>query len=65
MKYIYDTVNLRYSIWTGRTKEDYLDIINDKGQDGWKFICFTPNYARPKGVKGIELIFEKQISKEV
>ena len=65
MKYIYDTVSISYSIWTGRSKVDYLDIINEKGHDGWKFISFTPNYARPKGAKGIELIFEKQVSNEI
>lgn len=50
MKYIYDSVSISYSIWTGRSKEDYLDIVNERGQDGWKFVCFTPNYAKPKGV---------------
>lgn len=65
MRYIYDTVSISYSIWTGRSKDDYLDIINEKGMDGWRFVCFTPMNTRPKGVKGIELIFEKQVSKEV
>lgn len=59
---MYDTVSISYSIWTGRSKDDYLDIINQKGEDGWRFICFAPNYAKPKGVKGVELLFEKEVS---
>ena len=61
MKYIYDAVSISYSIWTGRSKDDYLDIINEKGRDGWRFITFTPINAKPKGVRGIELVFEKAI----
>ena len=60
MRYFYDTVNIRYNIWTGRSKEDYLEIINDKGKDGWRFVGFVPINLRPKGVKGTELIFEKK-----
>ena len=60
-KYIYETVIVKYSIWTGRAKDDYLEIINERGLDGWRFVTFTPVYARPNGVKGIELIFEKEV----
>lgn len=65
MKYIYDTVSISFNIWTGRSKEDYLDIINEKGKDGWRFVGFTPPHAKPKGVKGTELIFEKSIPDEI
>ena len=61
MKYIYETVSISYSIWTGRSSEDYLDIINERGNEGWRFVTFSPMNAKPKGVKGIELIFEKCI----
>jgi len=61
MRYIYETVAIPYSIWTGRSTADYLDIINDRGNEGWRFVTFSPMSAKPKGVKGIELIFEKQI----
>ena len=61
MKYIYETVAISYSIWTGRSKDDYLDVINERGEQGWRFVCFSPMNAKPKGVKGIELIFEKQM----
>ena len=60
MQYIYETIQISYSIWTGKSKDDYLDIVNERGSLGWRFVGFTPLAARPKGVKGIELIFEKQ-----
>ena len=62
MKYIYDAVSISFSIWTGRSKDDYLDIINEKGRKGWRFVGFVPMNVRPKGVKGTELIFEKAVS---
>ncbi|NNF36274.1 MAG: DUF4177 domain-containing protein [Saprospiraceae bacterium] len=61
MRYIYEAVSISYSIWTGRSKQDYLEIINERGDEGWRFVTFSPMGARPKGVKGIELIFEKQV----
>ncbi len=61
MKYIYEAVSISYSIWTGRAEEDYLRIINEKGQEGWRFVGFLPSYAKPRDVKGTELIFEKII----
>ncbi len=61
MRYIYESVSLKYSSMRGRSKEDYLEIINAKGSQGWRFVCFSPIQARPKGVKGIELVFERAI----
>ena len=61
MKYIYEAVSINFSIWTGRSKDDYLELINERGMQGWRFVTFAPAGARPKGVKGIELIFEKQV----
>ena len=61
MKYKYETIRINYSIWTGKSSDDYLEIINDRGAQGWRFVCFTPLEARPKGVDGIELVFEKPL----
>lgn len=61
MQYEYETINISYSIWTGKSKDDYLEIINERGANGWRFVGFTPLEARPKGVSGIELIFEKVV----
>lgn len=62
MKYEYETVAIDYSIWTGRAKQDFLEIINERGSRGWKFKGFAPTTARPKGVKGQEMIFEKELN---
>jgi len=62
MQYIYETESIKHNIWTNRSSDDYLIIINERGKAGWRFVCFTPIGARPKGVKGIELIFEKAIT---
>ena len=60
-QYKYETYILNFSIWTGRADQDFLEIINEYGSRGWRFITFAPSYAKPKGLKGIEIIFEKEI----
>ncbi|MBT8232270.1 MAG: DUF4177 domain-containing protein [Saprospiraceae bacterium] len=60
-KYEYEVVSIKYSIWTGRAKEDYLQVINEYGQNGWRFVGFAPINMKPKGTKGIELVFEKEL----
>ena len=64
MKFIYEAESISFSVWTGRSKDDYLQIINERGEQGWRFVGFLPATAKPKGVKGTELIFEKQIPEE-
>jgi len=61
-RYDYEVVTLGFNIWTGKAKEDYLKIINEYGDRGWRFVCFAPAAARPKGAKGTEMIFEKEIN---
>jgi len=62
-KFIYEAQSISYSIWTGKSRDDYLEIINERGRDGWRFVGFLPVNLKPKGkkVKGTELIFEKEI----
>jgi hypothetical protein len=60
-QYKYETYILNFSIWTGRTDQDFLNIINEYGSRGWRFVSFAPGHVRPKGVKGIEIIFEKEV----
>lgn len=62
--YIYEVVNISYNIWTGRSKQDYLEILNERGREGWRFVGFLPYNMRPKGVKGTELIFEKEMESD-
>ena len=59
MQYEYETIGISYSIWTGKSSEDYLEIINERGANGWRFVCFAPLNARPKGVSDLEMIFER------
>ncbi len=60
--YEYEAVNIDYSIWSGRAKSDHLEIINEYGSRGWRFVCFVPARCVPRGSKGIELVFEKTIT---
>lgn len=62
-QYEYETISINYSIWSGKSSDDYLDIINERGAHGWRFVCFAPASSRPKGkgVSGIELVFERVI----
>ncbi len=60
-KYIYEAESISFSNWTGKSKQDYLEIINERGSRGWRFVTFAPHSAIPKGVKGTELVFEKEI----
>lgn len=57
----YEAVQLKYSIWTGKAKFDYLEIINERGRAGWRFVGFAPTFARSKGVKYPEMIFEREL----
>lgn len=59
--YVYEAVAIGWSPWTGKSKGDYLEIINERGRDGWRFVGFVPTTFRVKGVKGTELVFEKEV----
>jgi len=58
--YIYEAEAIKYSAFMGRAKEDYLEVITRRGEQGWRFVSFVPPQAKTKGVKGTELIFEKE-----
>ena len=61
-KFEYKVVAMDFSIWTGRAKADYLQILNEYGAQGWRFTGFTPGQARPAKSKGVEMIFERESS---
>lgn len=42
MKYTYEAINISFNIWTGRSDDDYLEIINKRGKAGWRFVGFLP-----------------------
>ena len=48
-------------VWTGKPETDYLQILNEYGAQGWRFVDFVPNELRPKGVKGKEILFERAV----
>ncbi len=59
-KYEYKTVQFPVDrVWTGKPKEDYLQIINEYAQQGWRFIAFVPPICNARGFKGQELLFER------
>jgi len=60
-KFEYKVYNMKYSIWTGKADQDYLEVINKIGADGWRFVGFSPTHLNPKKVKGTDLIFEREI----
>jgi len=60
----YMAVNINLSKWSGKPNEDYLDILNEYGSKGWKFIQIAPQHFRPKKGWYMEMIFERKISKD-
>lgn len=59
-KYEYKVVTIDWSMWTGKAKTDYLEVLNELGEQGFRFITFAPHYVKAKGQKGIDIIFEKR-----
>jgi len=61
-KFEYKVVKLKYSQWTGKVETDYLEILNEYGEQGWRFIDFAPIHLANKESKGnYEMIFERKI----
>lgn len=63
--YIYETESLKYNTYIGRAKEDYLKVIAERGLQGWRFVCFVPLHGKVRKVKGLELVFEKEIESTI
>lgn len=63
-KYEYKVVKLKFSIWKQKAEADYLEVLNDYGQEGWRFVDFAPKQAVPDNANGnkIEMIFERRIT---
>ena len=60
--YEYKVVKLKFSIWKQKPDGDYLEILNELGGQGWRFIDFAPRHVVPKETKhDIEMIFERKI----
>ena len=65
MKYKYQAIRIPYNSWSGKAEADYLDIINEKGAKGWRFVGFEPLIAKAeKGIRGTELEFGIPLEEE-
>lgn len=64
VQYEYETESIEFNMWKGHAKQDFLEVINERGRLGWRFVCFVPGHMRPKGVKHHELIFEREVSRD-
>lgn len=60
-KYEYKVISVKWSMWTGKAKQDYLQIINEYGQQGWRFVQVVHGVAQSKSSKGIELVLEREV----
>ena len=61
-KFEYKVVVLKVDrVWTGKVDGDYLQILNECGAEGWRFVEIVPAYLYPKGSKGLEILFEREI----
>ncbi len=61
-KYEYKVILIKVDrVWTGRAESDYLVALNDQAKEGWKFIGFVPPILNPKGVKGQEILLEREL----
>lgn len=69
-KYEYEKVIIEFSgfgLLNGNVYgiEEYKDIIEKRGNEGWRYAGFVPTKQRGTGhIEEIELIFEKKIEVE-
>jgi hypothetical protein len=61
-KYEYKVILIKVDrIWTGRAESDYLVALSEHAKDGWRFAGFVPPILNPKGVKGQEILLEREL----
>lgn len=56
----YKVVRIPISMWTGKPKKDYLSVIRDYADEGWRCLQVynAPNFGGLGGYY-LEVIFEK------
>lgn len=60
-KYEYKFVDVDFSWWGQRIKENYHKIIESHGEQGWKLVqIFAPSTGAAGNVRYIEMIFERE-----
>jgi len=60
-RYEYQIVEIKVNNWSKKPKEDLLEVMNEYGDIGWKFICFEPSIKKSESQKIIKLVFEREI----
>jgi hypothetical protein len=61
-KYEYKVVSIKVDrVWTGRAETDYLIVIREEAEEGWRFAGFVPPILNPKGVKAQEILLEREL----
>jgi len=64
--YTYKIVEIKHSMWSGKPKEDFEDIIHEYALQGWRFVQMAQDYGAMwyKGRINTKLIFERPIRQE-
>lgn len=61
--YEYDFVNVDFSWWGQKVKEDYHKLVEDHAKQGWRLVqIFAPSTGAGGNVSYVELIFEREVS---
>ncbi len=62
-RYEYQGVEIKVNTWSKKPKEDVLDVMNEYGYLGWRFVAFEPSIKKSESQKVVKLIFEREIPK--
>jgi len=58
--YKYKIVEVKHSIWTGKPKENIMDILDNYSENGWRLVqIIRPNYYTGRRGYVTEMVFEK------
>ena len=57
--YEYKVIRISVSMWTGKPKEDYVDVITEYAARGWRFVQVYQYRNASRGTGYVEVIFEK------
>ncbi len=61
--YTYKIIEIKHSMWSGKPKENFEDIIHQYALDGWRFVQMAQDYGAMwyKGRINTKLIFERPV----
>lgn len=62
-EYKFISVELKGGFLSGKPKMDYRAVIEQQGQEGWRFVqAFAPSVGYGGTSAGVDLIFERKKS---